>query len=191
MYLFDFIIQSYGLLAFSDVMLGDDLKEASKKLMPLYDDIKEKFSRIIPSVTGKLTPFEDRYMLYENIEVIGNPITSIKICAYFNCFPYSTVNNLEAMEYGLTKRKYMEEIIAPQWNEHTPETLYQFDRIVHMCNLLYNYNSYVGIANSGNTIIEIKVSMPNYNLNEATKDSVVGTYTSINQLFKKYLRNQE
>ena len=37
MYLFDFIKRSYGIISFGDVMLGDAIDDASKKLTPFYD----------------------------------------------------------------------------------------------------------------------------------------------------------
>ena len=188
MYLFDFINQSFGILSFYDVMLGNDIAEASNRLKSLYSNVDERFEMIIPTIKGKLLAFDDKYILDEFLEIVGNPITSIEIHANFDHFPYPTYNNLEAMESNLVKRKYMEQIKSISWEENSNESLNLYEKRNYMCNLLYEYYSYIGITDTGQTVIRIKVAMPKHNLNEASKDSVAGTYTTINHLLIQYRR---
>lgn len=191
MYLFGFIKHYYGIITFADIMLGETIDNASKKLSPLYDDVEEKFSRLIPSIKGKLIRFEDKYMMYPHIEIIGNPITSIEVRAHFDHFPYSTISGLYGMEDRFAEEKNMELITKPEWKDNTPGALHQIERRVHMCNLLYDYYSYTGISDSGYTMIGVKLAFPKHNLNVALQDTVMGTYNQINNLLRNYQRNLE
>jgi len=191
MYLFDFIKRSYSIISFTDVRLGDAVDEASKKLTPFYDNVEEKFSRIIPSIKGKLKPFDDKYMMYEDVVLTGNPITSIEIRAHFHHFPYTTFNCLEGLEHNITEEKYMEVLTKPVWKENRPDAIHQMERRVHMQNILYDYYSYTGISGSGYTVIGIKIAFPKHNLTEATQESVMGAYMTINKLLENYKRNLE
>ena len=189
MYLFDFIKRSYGIISFGDVMLGDAIDDASKKLTPFYDEVEEKFSRIIPTIKGKLVPFDDKYIMYEHVELSGNPITSIEIRVHFQHYPYSSISCLEGMESHIAEKKYMEVIITPKWKENDQDALHQIERRVHMQNILYDYYSYIGISDSGYTTIGIKIELPKHNLREATEDSVWGTYSIVNTLLRNYEKN--
>ena len=191
MYLFEFIKCSYCIISFANVKLGDAIDEASKKLTPLYDNVEEKFSRIIPTIKGKLKPFDDKYMMDESVVFTGNPITSIEIRAHFHHFPYSTFNSLEGLEHHITEKKYMEVLTKPIWKENGPDATHQMERRVHMQNILYDYYSYTGISDIGHSVIGIKIAFPKHNLTEATQESVMGAYMTINKLLENYKRNLE
>jgi len=191
MYLFEFIDCSYGLLSFSDVMLGDAIDEASKRLSSLYDEVDEKFSRLVPTIKGKLDPFDDAYAMNENIEITGNPIYSMELRMYFNHFPYSSFSNLEGMEHHIIEQKQMEVLKKAEWKENDPDALYRIERRVHMVSLLCDYRSFVGITDSNVSVIGIKITFPTHNMKEETQNSVIGTYTSVNRLLRDYKKNVE
>ena len=191
MYLFEFIDCSYGLLSFSNVMLGDTIDEASKRLASLYDDVDEKFSRLVPTIKGKLDPFDDAYAMNENIEITGNPIYSMELRMNFNHFPYSSFGILEGMEHHIIEQKQMEVLKKAEWKENNPDALYRIERRVHMVSLLCDYRSFVGITDSDVSVIGIKIAFPTHNMKEETLDSVIGTYTSVNRLLRDYKKNVE
>lgn len=184
MYLFNFIREEYGIFSFADTMLGDSIEKASKELSTYYDDVEEKLNGIIPSIKGKLNPFDDRYSWYESIELLGNPVYSFEIRANFHYFPYTTVSNLLGMEERILDHGYMEKVGKTQWVEKDA-TIMVMERKTHLRNLLYDYHSYIGLSDRDYAIIGIKVSLPKNNLRNEPAESVLGTYKGINDLTRR------
>ena len=187
MYYNEFVNNTYGHLSFADVMLGDSIEEASKKLSSLFNgDVEEKLSRIIPSIKGEITPFDDKYIISASIFLSGNPITNIELKAHFKSFPYNTFAYLEGMELSMSDDSYMELVKEPQWLDMKDSALFKKERRTQMHNLLCDYHSYVGLNSDGFTTIGIKVEFPKHNLKEEPQTSVLASYKSVNKLVRSY-----
>ena len=189
MYYCDFLNNTYGNLSFADVMLGDSIEYASKKLSPYYKgDVEEKLNGIKPSIMGDITPFDDKYMTGVSISVYGNPVKCIELKAHFKSFPYDTFGFVEGMELSISDEDnpYMEVTINPQWFNNEDGVLLKKERRMQMHNLLCDYYSYVGLNSDGFTTIGIKVELPKHHLSDESEYSVFATYKSVNKVVRYY-----
>lgn len=189
MYFCEFVKNTFGNLSFGDVLLGDSIEEASKKLSPYYNsDVEEMFNCIKPSIKGEIAPFDDKYMISVNISLCGNPVNYIELKAYFKSFPYNTFGFLEGMELSISDEdhSYMVLVDNPQWIKKEDCALLKKERRTQMHNLLCGYSSFVDLNSDGFTTIGIKVEIPKHNLNGKLQSSVLASYKTVNKLVRSY-----
>ena len=189
MYYCEFVKNTFGNLSFADVMLGDSIEEASKKLSPYYKgDVEEKFNSIKPSIKGEIAPFDDKYMISVNISLYGNPINCIEMKAQFKSFPYNTFSSLEGRELSISDEDHSYMVLDenPQWKKKEDGALFKKGRRTKMHNLLCDYSSFVDLNSDGFTTIGIKVEIPKHFLNGESQTSVLASFKSVNKLVRSY-----
>ena len=189
MYYCEFIKNTYGNISLADVMLGDSIEYASKKLSPYYKgDAEEKLNCIKPSIIGDIAPFDDKYITSVSISVYGNPINCIELKAHFKSFPYNTFGFVEGMELSMSDEDHSYMVLEenPQWLKKEDGAVFKKERRTRMHNLLCDYSSFVELKPDGFTTIGIKVEIPKHSLKEEPQAPVLASYKSINKLVRSY-----